>query len=332
MTPPAGALRSARGPDNHSRARVHLLIPTHTTRHLALCLAGVAAQTRPPATVVLTCDTDDPAVGEVAAETWARVGESLAGRGLEPPPLVFTCRPHAGEARLNQVRNNGLRALEARGAARDEDLVVVIDGDMLLAPDALGRHARLRDAGYELIIPYRVDLDPDTTTEVSLDSLLGPDAGTAIGRFARPSRLAPLGARDRRYRRQLLLRRLGLTKGHKPKVLGGHHAVSVRLLRAINGYDEGYTGYGYDDDDLSRRLHALRPRVRAAIAVREIVAYHLWHPSRAPARPIDAPGFQRFSRADLPVVAAEGWHSPAPQPAPEAAVIDAGERPSARSL
>src|SRR5262249_6815500 len=116
----------------------------------------------------------------------------------------------------------------------------------------------------------------------------------------------------------------GLPKAHKPKILGGHHAVSVRCLRAVNGYDEQYTGYGYDDDDLSRRLHALSPPPRTAIAVSEILALHLWHPSRAPARPTDAPGYARFSSPGLPIEAEHGWRNPIPQPEPHVRVIEGG--------
>jgi hypothetical protein len=130
-----------------------------------------------------------------------------------------------------------------------------------------------------------------------------------------------LTARERRYRLQLLLKSIPLVgsmlvKPHKLKVLGGHHAVSVRCLRAVNGYDEDYVGYGYDDDDLSRRVYSIRQPPKVAIAIRRIHAYHLWHATRAPSRPTSAPGYERFRRRDLPTAAVHGWKNPTKQPQP----------------
>jgi hypothetical protein len=105
-------------------------------------------------------------------------------------------------------------------------------------------------------------------------------------------------------------------KSHKPKLLGGHHAITVARLREINGYDEEYVGYGFDDDDVSRRLYALRPMPRIAIAADRIIAFHLWHPSRAPARPTDAPGYARFRSPLRTPVALRGWRTPMSQPTP----------------
>lgn len=303
-------------------ARAHVIVPTHTTRHLGLCLAALGRQSPAPATVVVTVDGDVPAIGELARDVWRR----LAAQGLRGlPRLAVAMRAHTGEARLNQVRNNGLRALEGLGALPDDDLIVTLDGDTMLAPDAIGRHLALVGArgGAEVIIPYRVNLAEDVTARLSLEDALGGRidiAGLVTG-----ADRAALRARARRYRRQLLLKRVapGLVKAHKPKVLGGHHAVRAGALRRVNGYDEQYVGFGFDDDDLTKRLHRLRPRV--AIAVEEILAAHLWHaPSAASgwssqvssgrARPEDAPGAARFARRDLPTRAERGWDSPAEQP------------------
>jgi hypothetical protein len=221
---------------------------------------------------------------------------------------------------LNQVRNNGLRALCTRGLG-DAEPVILLDGDTVLARDAVARHAALAADGYELIIPFRVNLDEAKTARVTAESILAiarePGSGTIAALAGAVDEVA-MASRERRYRRQLLLRKLvpgwaGVPKRHKPKILGGHHAVSVRCLRAVNGYDEEYRGYGFDDDDLSRRLYELPRPPRTAIAVRDILAFHLWHPSRAPGRPTEAPGFARFRREDLPMRAEHGWQDPLAQ-------------------
>jgi len=307
--------------------RVHLLICTHTTRHLAPCLLGLAAQEEPPATVVVSCDSDDPAIGDVLQATWPRVTRAMRS---DPPSLLHVSRPHLNQCRLNQVRNNGLRGLDDHTGLEDRDLVVVIDGDMVLWPDAVKLYGGLLRARADVVLPYRVNLSERRTRLLlaTLDSNPA-EAGRAIASVMTGADRDALAARDRRYRRQLRLGRLPLigsrlVKPHKPKLLGGHHAVRAGVLRAVNGYDEQYIGYGYDDDDLARRLHALRPRPRVEIGVRRIGALHLWHPSRAPERPIDAPGYTRFQRRDLPMVCAHGWRHPLHQPAPSSRVIGSG--------
>lgn len=299
-------------------ARVHIVIPTHTTRHLAACLSSMAWQIRPADTVVVTCDTDDTSVPALLDRWWPRVAAACR---TTVPTLLYASRPHQGEPRLNQTRNNGLRALERAGRLAERDLVVLLDGDTLLAADAVLRHGEFAALGFEVIIPFRVNLDQVRTSSLDPERLLELAAagGDPLAGLVTPEEREALSARHRRYLRHLRLRAAplpGIPKAHKPKILGGHHAVSVRALRAVNGYDEQYTGYGYDDDDLSRRLHALDPPPRIAIAVSEIVAYHLWHPTRAPRRPTEAPGFARFRRGDLPVVAERGWRTPAMQPEP----------------
>src|SRR5205085_9251119 len=139
------------------------------------------------------------------------------------------------------VRNNGLRALAANGALGDSDPVLLLDGDTVLARDAIARHAALAAEGYELIIPFRVNLDEGKTARVSAEALLElarDPAGPTIAELAGAEDELAMVSRERRYRRQLLLRKLvpgwaGLPKRHKPKILGGHHAVSVRCLRAV---------------------------------------------------------------------------------------------------
>src|SRR5215510_3147913 len=96
--------------DHSGSARIHLLIPTHTTRHLAACVASLALQRSLPASVVVSCDTDDPAIGRLLDETWPRVVAAVRARGRTGVPrLIHTFRPHQGQARPSQVRNNGLR-------------------------------------------------------------------------------------------------------------------------------------------------------------------------------------------------------------------------------
>jgi hypothetical protein len=297
--------------------RVFVLIPTHTTRHLAACVAALAHQTRPPDGVVVTCDNDLPEIAALLRSVWPRV-QARAGTTT---PLWHASRPHQGQAHLNQVRNNGIRTLISHGGAAGRDLIVVLDGDTMLAPDALERHARARDGGADLVIAFRVLLSQAATESLDPERVLRN--GVPEGELLTASEIALLERRHRRYQRHLLLWKLGLGKKQKPKIIGGHHAFTVDLSGRINGFDEEYVGYGFDDDDFSRRANALRPRARIAICVRDVKAYHLWHPVRAPQKLEDASGYARFARTDLPQYAAHGLTSPRPQPAAQVETIGA---------
>lgn len=320
-----GAATGVTGPGG---PRVHLLIPTHTTRHLDTCLASLVAQTDPPDTVTVTCDTDAPEIRDLLNQLWPRIVDAMGSVGRPAPSLHHVTRPHQGEPRLNQVRNNGLRSILNHGG-RPEDLVLTIDGDMLLAPHATASHRALAQSGNDVIVSFRVNLSEERTR--AIDSRLFLDASPCRTEVLFPDDVQAdvLRKRDRRYRRQLWQRRIlpWLSKPHKPKLLGGHHAIGLGVLQQLNGYDEEYLGYGYDDDDLARRLHE-RGGLRWAIAVSAIPAFHLWHPTRAPARPTEAPGFARFSRSDLPVRASHGIVDPIAQPAPVVQQVGSPSHPS----
>lgn len=297
-----------------SATSVHLLIPTHTPRHLDTCLAAISLQSEPPHTVVVTCDTDSAAIGDLLDSTWPRVADRLRRNGSRVPNLLHVQRPHQGEPRLNQVRNNGLRALLDSGA-HPSSFVVTIDGDMALSPDAVAAHRTLADSGADVVVAFRVNLSEAQTQAIKAEEVLEGEGADWMQ--LEPGDLDDLARRERRYRRQLLLRKTlpWLAKSHKPKLLGGHHGVRLSALLAVNGYDEEFIGYGYDDDDLARRLHLLGG-LSWSIAVSSIPAFHLWHPTRAPSRPTDAPGYARFSRRDLPVRTERGISSPISQPVP----------------
>lgn len=312
---------------------VHVVVCTHTVRHLGPCLASLRLQTQAPTSIVVSCDTDARELSDLLDEVWPRIAAARPG---VPPPLLHVFRPAQSEARLNQVRNNALRTLDELVRPGEDDLIVVLDGDTLLEEHAIERHALAAARGRQIVIPYRINLGEPATRRITTDAMLSAEWSQCggLGAVARPEDLAGLRRRDRRYRGQLLLRSLvpawsGLIKAHKPKILGGHHAVRVRALRAVNGYDEEYVGYGYDDDDLSRRLYGSRPRPRIAVAVSDILAFHLWHPSRAPERPTLAQGYARFRRDDLPNRAYHGWDRPTEQPLPTVRLVSP-VAPSAR--
>ena len=67
--------------------------------------------------------------------------------------------------------------------------------------------------------------------------------------------------------------------GHptKPRLAGNNVGIWRSDYERINGYDENFVGWGWEDDDLGRRLR------RAGVQIRSILrwtnTFHLWHPT-----------------------------------------------------
>ena len=285
------------GPDT-----LHVVVPTHTTRHLALVLVGLARQTEPADSITISCDTDEPGIGDLIAR-WA---ERL------PLELWWVRRAHHGHARLNQVRNNAIRHLTGTLGVR-AGRVLVLDGDMLLADDALALHRRFgRDA--DILAPYRINLSEPRTASLDPEAVLRGDQSLTPSDDERRA----LRRRHRRARRHVLLRRLRLGPLHKPKLLGGHHSVRLDLLLRLNGYDEEYVDWGYDDDSFNYRASRLSASLRPCAP--DVIGWHLYHPSRQDDVPMhQLPNARRFAlRHRLPIVATHGIESPVPQHTVEA--------------
>jgi len=299
--------------------RLFALVSTHTDRHLAACARGLLRQIEPFDGIVVSSDRPDDAIP-------AALADALTGtpaHGDAGTPLHLAWRAHQGVPRLSQVRNNAVRALLGITALENEDGLVFIDGDIVLDPSAARAHrSLLRDAGAAACA--RVELDEGQTARALGDLR---DAALSTSRHVTGEHRRALRARARRFRRAAALaalggRRLGLVKRHKPKLIGCHLSVRAGVALAINGYDEAYEGYGFEDDDFSRRVHASGLCPRTAIGVERALALHLWHPTRKLPDPASTPAGKRFARRDLPVRAELGIDNPKHQPPLEVRRID----------
>ncbi len=264
---------------------VHVVLSTHRTLHLRRTLLGVSVQSRRPASVVVSVDGDADDVRRVVRDASAEFGLRI----------VLTMRPHQGVCRSAQVRNNGVRAMldeRSRIAAGPEDIIVFYDGDCCPAPDALEQHVLLHDAAGRpgVVLGHWIPLTPEQTEAFD-------EAALRDGRWPAtidPGMIEKLAHREKRYRRQMFLKRLWLEKPHKPKLASGNFSVRLGDYLKVNGFDEGYEGYGQEDDDLGRRLYAAG--VRPIVGVRQCLVFHQWHVSRAPTDWHNAPGVVRFNQ------------------------------------
>lgn len=282
-----------------------LILTTHTTRHLRRSLLGVACESPRPRHVLVSCDVHDDSIRTLVASCSAEFSLDV----------TLVDRPHQNQCRLSQVRNNGLRAATQLGAS-GSDLISFIDGDCSPAPDHAAKLAAL-PASIALVCAHRIELTPGQTEAFDESAVRDHRPPAAIT----PDQLAALDKRHARSRRQAFWRRLGLSKGHKPKILGANFAVRLSLAQAVNGFDEAFVEWGAEDDDFSHRAYQVGARPH--IGVRDIIVYHQFHPTRAPGRWADAPGVARFNEPG-PAFCKLGLYSPMDQPTPVVRTYAAG--------
>ncbi|HVZ94063.1 MAG TPA: galactosyltransferase-related protein [Phycisphaerales bacterium] len=277
---------------------VHLLLNTHTPLRLRRTLLGVACQTAAPASITLSCDSDDPAIEAAAREGCREFGLSM----------TLIRRAHTGVSRSAQVRNNAVRSLVDSGAAPDS-LLLFFDGDCVPEPRAIEKHLDLtaKHPNPFVVLGWRYDLteaQDKAFDEAAMRRGEWPVAPTAEQRAA-------LEKRRKRFSRQLFLKRLGFSKPHKPKLLSAHFSLRLRDYLAINGFDETYESYGQEDDDLGRRLYA--NGVSPLLAITSIACFHQFHVTRQPPDWHATPNAQRLMQS-FKTVCDRGVRNPLDQP------------------
>jgi glycosyltransferase involved in cell wall biosynthesis len=248
--------------------------------HLRLLVASLAAQTRRPDEIVVADDGSNEA-------TVAAMRHCLSECGIS----VQVVRQEKDGYRLAAARNKAIRA--ATG-----DYLLFLDCDVALLPDAVAVHERLA-APRRLLCGNRAMLD-----EAATKSLLAPSVSSSAADWERVWATADkceLSEAARLFKRQAALRRWHVARPHKPKLLGCHFSLFRDDVFAVNGFDENFVGWGYEDDDFARRLY--KSGVKPQSVIQEARALHLWHPSLAPQaseRRRDRPNRAYFRRWRVP--------------------------------
>ncbi len=170
--------------------------------------------------------------------------------------------------------DRGFRAGAARNraaAVATGDYLIFLDGDCIPRPDWIAQHRRLAEPGW-LVAGNRILLSEALTQRV-LAQRLAVHAWTerqwrdarARGEINRTLPLAawPLGP----------LRKLGAARWQRVRTC--NLGVCAADFRAVNGFDEQFEGWGFEDSDLAVRLlnHGVR-RKEGAFATGVL---HLWH-------------------------------------------------------
>lgn len=216
---------------------------------LQLCLDSVLRQSRLPDEIIIADDGSTPSTREV-----------IEGfRKVCPVPLVHVWQPDEG-FRLAMIRNKAFAA--AKG-----EYILQVDGDLILHPRFVEDHLKFARAG-TFMSGSRAMLDPVWSQECIHSGAFRPP-----GLFSRH-----LTKKYNAFRQPVLAAvNHQLQRGRREYryVLGCNMSFWKADLLRVNGYNEQFSGWGKEDNDIAVRL------MNAGVRLRFIkfagVVYHLYH-------------------------------------------------------
>jgi len=246
--------RYARTADMHNDIRISLVIATYNwPEALRACVEGCFRQSDRNFEIIVADDGS-------GAPTRALV-EELCARS--PVPMRHVWQPDDG-FRLAESRNNGI--LAASG-----DYIVTLDGDCVPQSDFIARHRALAEPGY-MVTGSRILLNQAFSERVLREGI--DLQSLSLGEKLRYRLQGGLGKAA-----QLLIK--------LPDVARRRHRFSFRRIKGcnmafwrsdlerVNGFDESFRGWGYEDSDAVARLyHAGVMRKDGAYSTE---VFHLWH-------------------------------------------------------
>lgn len=221
---------------------------------LQLCLDSLFAQTDRHFEILIADDGSRPENLEKARSFCAAA----------PVPIEHIHHEDRG-FRAGTIRNKA--AAKSRG-----DYLLFIDGDCLLKPDFIRRHRQMAETGY-FVPGNRILLSQSFTSEV-----LAKQMPIYLRRWPYFWMLRLFGRINRIS--ALLHLPLGKLRILQPRKWAKAMTCNLGVWRsdfiAVNGFDEVFEGWGYEDSDLVIRLiHAGVRRKEGRFAAPVL---HLWHP------------------------------------------------------
>jgi glycosyltransferase involved in cell wall biosynthesis len=184
------------------------------------------------------------------------------------------CAKHARAIKYVHHEDKGFRASTIRNKAVAQssgEYLIFLDGDCIVRPDFISTHRRLAASGH-FVPGNRVLLSQDFTQQVLQHSVLLHHRGwqyfVGLRLKNKINRLLPLV--------RLPLGALRLVEPKKwQKAMTCNLAIWRDDFLHVNGFDEVFEGWGYEDSDLVIRLiHAGMKRKEGRFAV---FVLHLWH-------------------------------------------------------
>jgi glycosyltransferase involved in cell wall biosynthesis len=174
-------------------------------------------------------------------------------------PVRFTTHPHT-TFQLSRCRNEGVAACAA-------PYLLFLDGDCILPPDHVSIHLQRRRPGVVWAGTF-IRLDEETSARID-DNVIRRGEFVDWAPADKLRRLRIKGLRSLLYE--------WMRHPTKPRLRGNNVGIWRSDYERINGYDENFVGWGWEDDDLGRRLRRSGVRIRSIL--RWTCTFHLWHPT-----------------------------------------------------
>jgi glycosyltransferase involved in cell wall biosynthesis len=222
-------------------------------RHLQRALFSIAAQ-RDVAGQMEVVVTDDGSTDETP-----QVVEAFA-RSVDFP-VRFTTHPHS-TFQLSRCRNEGVRASTA-------PYLLFLDGDCLLPPDHVAIQLQRRRPNVVRTGNF-VRLDQAASERIDEQAICS-------GEFMRWAPTVEIRKMRNKGRRSIVYQ--WLRHPTKPRLIGNNIGIWRTDYQRINGFDENFEGWGWEDDDLGQRLRRAGVRLRSILAW--TMTFHMWHPTDA---------------------------------------------------
>lgn len=237
---------------------ISVIVTTYNRSNLLeKCMAALEEQERLPDEVIIADDGSDPEHVEVIRKI-----------ALQSSLDVHHVRQEQRGFRAAANRNNGVRAASG-------DLLMFLDGDVVLFPKAVGAHAEASQGRYWTIgnVLRLTEEETERLTislirERRLDSFWpGPD-DPRIERLEQIQRRLDARVRGR-------WNRLSEYRMRRIRLSGSQTSIPRIAFERVNGWDENFEGWGWEDQDLALRLQLSGTRGRPVVS--RARAYHQYH-------------------------------------------------------
>lgn len=226
---------------------VSLIIATYNwPRALDLCLDSVMRQSSMPSEILIADDGSGASTREVVKRFEA----------LSPVPLRHIWHEDRG-FRAAAIRNKAI-------AASTGDYIILVDGDMILQRNFIKDHRLFAKKGY-YVSGSRGMISESRAREL----LDGKDPAPTLTAWSRG-----ISCRGNAMRNPLAARLYRtLAPEHNPRSC--NMGIWRDDLIRVNGFDEGFEGWGFEDTELGLRLH--NSGVRQRRIKFQGIAFHLYH-------------------------------------------------------
>jgi glycosyltransferase involved in cell wall biosynthesis len=227
-----------------------LMISTYNRPEaLALCLQSVLRQSVLPFEIVIADDGSDDTTRKLIAHF----------KQQSKVPVKHIWQKDEGY-QLSKIRNRAF-------SAADGEYIIQTDGDLIFHEHFIKDHLSFARKGC-FVSGARTNI-----SEVVTQQMIALQTAPQLYYYSK--------GLEKRYNafRNNLLRKINAVLQSSPRnmhyVLGCNMAFFKKDLEAVNGYNEAFTGWGKEDNDIAARL--MNAGLRLRMLKFGAVIFHLWH-------------------------------------------------------